>query len=315
MAKRASKKSAPKPKRGRPPKRTQASKRLAKYQHKLATLREYVSGFDSKKLDKLYERQPRTKSGAAEKRRELARFNARYRQLQPFLNRAAKKVEPKGRGAEKKIEALRQYAGLPKVKGLRAVPIEVTSPKAKVDVDRQGRVYVQSGRTKEIMYKFDAKPRNVWVRASDGKVLTPKQARGLKKGEKRFLTAGEHAIEMLRAMVRKLPRNGQYVIVTSHASLIPWSGDRGSIVKTMIDFVYQYEGKGVAPWLMPKILGVKRVGTSMEGLFRYKRELAEARTKARRLRVDAKRAQHEKAAFKLGKGVKQTRRGRLTGRR
>lgn len=305
MAKKTSKK------RARPPRRTQVSRRLAKYQYKLATLRQYVAGFDSKKLDALYERKPRTASGAAQKRKELARFNAKYRQLRPFLDRSIKRVTVSGKNREKKLDVLREYAGMPKIKGLRAVPMEVISPTAKVSVDRSGRVSIKHGRAAETMYRFDKKPRNGWF-TLDGKYLTAREAKKVPKGQKRFLTAGEHAIEMLRAMQKSLPRNGQYVIVTSHASLIPWSGDRGSIVKTMIDFVYQYEGKGVAPWLMPKILGVKRVATSMEGLFNYKKNLKEARTKSQRARVEQKRAQHEKAAYKV---AKQTRRGKLTGRR
>lgn len=276
--------------RARPPKRTKASKRLAKYQNKLAQLREYVSGFDGKAWEQLYERKPRTKAGEDKKRKELAAFNARHRQLKPFITRSAKRVAPKSAA---KVEALREYAGMPKVKGLRAVPVEVVSPKARVKVDRKNRVTVKHGRVTEVMYKFPKRPRN--HRDSAG----------------RYLTAGEHAIEMLRAMLKKLPKNGQFVIVTSHHSMIPWSGDHGSIVKTLVDFVYQYEGKGVAPWLMPKIQGVKRVGTSMQGLWDYKAQLKDSRSKARKERVEAKRAQHEKAAHKLGKISK---RARATGR-
>lgn len=308
MAKRATKKSGPK---GRPPKRTKASKNLAKYQYKLETLRKYVAGFDAKKLDGLYTRKPRTAAGVAARKKELARFNARYRQLRPYVDRAAKRVEPKGKNAAQKIEALREYAGLPKIKGLRAVPVEVIGKSARVSVDRAGRVSIKHGRVTEKMYRFDEKPRNGWVRASDGKRLTAREAGKLKKGDKRFLTAGEHAIEMLRAMLKKLPKNGQFVIVTSHHAVIPWSGDHGSIVKTLIDFVYQYEGKGVAPWLMPKILGVKQVATDMDGLFDYKREIMGMRSKAQLERKQRRRAQNEAAAFKLGK---QSRRAKLTGK-
>ena len=277
-------------KKARAPKRTKASKRLARYQSKLDTLRKYVAGFDAAKYDKLYSTAPRTEGGKTAKRRSLARFNARFRQLKPFVTRALKRVEPRGKNAALKIEALREYAGVPKIKGLRAVPVEITAKTAKVTVSARGRVSVKQGRVKETVYRLPRKPRNRTQRLPDG--------------SKRFLTAGEDAREMIRAMINELPEDGIYLILTSEYTLIPTATDKAGLLKELDTLIHKYEGRGIAPWLMPKIFGVKRVMTSTKGFFNYAKELKAARTKAQRDRAESRRAQHERAAHRLARKSK-----------
>lgn len=285
-------------KKSRPPRRTKASKRLARYQYKLDTLRKYVSGFDAKSHETLYEKKPRTEAGKLAKRRALAKFNARFRQLKPYVTRSLKRVEPKGRDRDMKLEALREYAGVPKIKGLRAVPIELTGKTAKVSVSRRGRVSVTQGRVKETVYRLPRRPR--------------KRLEKLPDGSKRFLTPGEDAREMVRAMLDELPDDGIYLVVTSEYTLIPTATDKEGLLKELDTLIHKYEATLGAPWLLPKILGVKRVLTDTEGFFNYAKALKQARTKSQAERAQRRRAQHEKAAFKLGK---QTKRGKATGRR
>jgi hypothetical protein len=276
----------------------------------LATVRKFVGGFDAKTLDAAYARKPRTENGKKQRRAALAKVARTYKKLQPFLQRSHKRVKPRN---PKHVAAIAEYANVPKLKGLRAVPVATEFPKKfKVKVDRKGRVSATRGAGfKEVLYKFPRKPR---AHVVGGK----------------FITAGEDAIAMAEAMLPTM-KPGLYVLMSNLHDIIQFTADRESLLQTLRSFVFAYE-KTAADW-MPYLKGFKYLARSYDaarkrlktietirfearGNRRTVQQKWEAQVKAntefkRRMR-DRKRIKAEQSAKKFGK---QSRRAKLTGRR
>ncbi len=263
--------------------------RLAAYEAKLAAVRQYVAGFDAKELNDLYTRKPRTAKTKAARSAKLAQISRTYNKLKPYLQRSHKRVKP--RNADH-VAAIAEYANVPKLKGLRAVPVATEFPKKfKVSVDRKGQVSATRGkRYKEIIYKFPRRPKPHKTKAG------------------KFLTAGEHAIAMTEAMLPTL-KPGIYVLMTRSQALIPFTADRESLLQTMRSFVFRYE-KNAADF-MELLVGVKWLAHTAETAMKRQAEIKAARSEAARRRLDSKRLQNERAAKKLGRISK---RARATGR-
>lgn len=271
-------------------KKKAAAKRLTNYRIKLKAVRQFVAGFDAKAFDDLYSRQPRTELAKKKRRAQLAKLSRTHAKLKPYLQRSYKVVRPRSARA---LAAVADYANVPKVKGLRAVPVATDFPKKfKVSVDRKGRVTATRGkRYKEILYKFPRGPRAHTDK--DGK----------------FLTTGEHAIAMMQAMLPTL-KPGIYVLMTRTQSLVPFTADRDSLLQTLREFVFRYE-KGAADF-MQMLVGVKYLAHSYGGALKRQSEIKQARSEAARRRLDARRLEYERTAKKLGRISK---RARATGRR
>ena len=273
-----------------PKKLTAAQKRQADYALKLKTVREFVGGFDAAEWAKLYAKKPRSEKGKKARAAALAKVRRTFNQLKPYIQRSYKKVKPR---SARQVAAIADYANVPKIKGLRAVPVATEFPKKfKVTVDRKGQVTATRGkRYKEIIYKFPKRPR----------AHTPKGGK--------FVTAGEHAIAMTEALLPTL-KPGIYVLMTRSQVLVPFTADRESLLQTMRSFVFRYE-KNAADF-MEQLVGVKWLAHTAETAAKRQREIRAARTEAKRRRLDVKRINAELAAKKLGKLSK---RARATGRR
>lgn len=267
-----------------------AQKRYAAYQLKLKAVRQFVAGFDGKAWADAYTRKPRSDNGKRERAKQLAKVSRTYSKLKPYLQRSYKVIRP--RKAEN-VAAIADYANVPKLKGLRAVPVATEFPdKFKVTVGRNGQVTATRGkRYKEVIYKFPRRPKT----------------HELKSGK--TITAGEHAIAMLEAMLPDL-KPGIYVLMTRSQNLVPFTADRDSLLRIMREFVFRYE-KNAADF-MQLLTGVKWLAHSASAAAKRIREIKEARTEASRRRLVAKRINAEQTARQLGRI---SRRARLTGRR
>ena len=265
------------------------TKRSAAYRQKVATLRKLVSGFDAAAWNKLYDSKPRTAKAKAVRKSKMAKVSRTFAKLKPYLQRSHKIV--KARGA-KKVRAIADYANVPKVKGLRAVPVATDFPKKlRVKVDRAGRVTVSRGkRYTEKVFKFPKRPRTHKVKG-------------------KLITAGEHAIKMLEQMLPTL-KPGLYVLQTRTQDLIPITADRDSLLREMRRFVFRYESS--APDFMQHLVGVKWLAHSAESALKRQKEIRSARTEAARQRQDARREAAAREARRLGKISK---RARATGRK
>ncbi len=263
------------------------SKRYSAYLDRLSTLRQYVGGFDDKKLADLYLSKPRSEKGKREKARKLAKVASTFRTLRPYLSRPHKRVSSK---SADKIEQLRTYSGVPKIKGLRAVPVEAIDPKrAKVSFDKKGRLTVKEGARKEVLIRFPRKPRA--HRTKDG----------------RYLTAGEHLREMVKALLSTLPR-GMYVLQSKQHMLVPMAAEKAAIPKMIDQFLTGYETR--APGFIESITGLRWLAQSAESFMRRQADMQEARTDAGRRRVQRRRIAREKAARQLARKNKGKKRGR-----
>jgi hypothetical protein len=273
-------------------KRPAAPRRSVDYRIRLAAVRQLVEGFDAKKWTDLYEKKPRTPATKKARARDLARLRRKYAQLKPFLQRSYKIIRPR---KPEHVAAIAEYANVPKVKGLRAVPVATEFPdKFKVRVDRKGQVIATRGkRYKEVLYKFPKRPRAHTVKAGRAK---------------KFVTAGEDAIAQMQALLPKL-KPGIYVLMTRSQVLVPFTADRDSLLQTLREFVFRYE-KNAADF-MRELVGVKWLAHSAQAAMKRQKEIKAGRTEAQRRRQDAKRMMAERTAKKLGRISK---RARATGR-
>lgn len=266
-----------------------ATRKAAAFRSKVATLRKLVSGFDSAAWSKLYAAKPRTAKTKKKRAAALAKVSRTYAKLKPFLQRSHKIIKVR---SKKKLAAIAEYANVPKVKGLRAVPVATAFPKKlRVTVDRKGQVTLTRGkRYKEVIYKFPKRPRTQKVKG-------------------KFLTAGEHAIKMLEEMLPTM-KPGLYVLQSRSQDLIPVTADKDSLLRELRRFVFRYESS--APDFMQYLVGFKCLAHTAETAMKRQRELTDARTEAKRRRVLAGREAAAREARRLGKISK---RARATGRR
>lgn len=119
-------------KRRKPVKLTRKDKRFIAFADKLRQLRQYVSGFDSDRWEKLYlyappaDMAPDLREQAQRERfRNIMQVTSKFALLKPYLTANKKRVVPK---SPDKVQVLRQYAQMPNIKGLRAVPVEAADP-------------------------------------------------------------------------------------------------------------------------------------------------------------------------------------------
>ncbi len=287
------------------------TKRQAAFARKLAAVRDFVGGFDAKTLDGAYARKPRSENGKQQRRAALAKVARTYAKLKPFLQRSHKRVKPRN---PEHVAAIADYANVPKLKNLRAVPVATEFPKKfKVSVDRKGIVTARRGKQyKEVIYKFPRKPR---------KYVTKGGA---------LVTAGEDAIAMTQAMLPTM-KPGLYVLMTRTQDLIPFTADRDSLLQTMREFVFRY-GTHAAEW-MQYLSGFKYLAASYEAARKRLKTIQTMRIEARGNRrslqkkweaqvaatnefktrmADRKRIKAEQTAKKLGRITK---RARATGRK
>jgi hypothetical protein len=266
------------------------AKRQATFNQRLKTVRGFVAGFDSDKWAKLYNSKPRTEATKAKKRAALAKVNRVFKQLKPFVQRSYKVVRPKNAA---RVAALAEYANVPKVKGLRAVPVATDMPKKlKVGFNSKNQVTLSHGaHHKEVVIKFPRRPRSHTT------------ARG------KFLTAGEDALQMTEALLPTM-KAGRYVVLTRSQTLVPFSADKGQLMQLMRSFVLSYEGG--APELIRNLIGFKWLARSNKAAQDRINAILAARSEAGRRRVDQRREQLAKEAKRLGKISK---RARATGRR
>lgn len=270
-------------------KNPRATRRKAAYRAKVATLRKLVSGFDAATWTKLIDAKPRTAKAKKARAAKLAKVSRTYSKLKPYLQRSHKIVKPR---SARQVAALAEYANVPKVKGLRAVPVATAFPKKlKVKIDRTGQVTLTRGkRYKEVLYKFPRRPK-------------------AKKVKGKFITAGEDAIAMMEALLPSL-KPGLYVLQTRSQDLIPITADRDSLLREMRRFVFRYEAN--SPGFMEHLIGVKWLAHTAETAMKRQKEILTARSEAQLRRSDAKRERAAREARRLGKISK---RARATGRR
>lgn len=261
------------------------SKRASGYSYKLRELRKVVSGFDSKKLDDLYQSKPRTKAGKAARSKALNKVRSHFSRIRPFVHRSHKVVKVKNKA---QLEELRKAVGLTKLKGLRAIPVPTGKPKqTRVKFDRHNRVTITVGKREEKLFRFPHIPFDA-----------------------------DDAVAMVEAMLPSLPF-GFYLFATRHAFLLTGIVERDQLPGELRALFYQYRS---SPAFLKLLYGVKWLARSAETAMTRRKE---ARSERERAKGERKRVAHEKAARQLAtmdKAFKKRReriseRARKTGRR
>lgn len=270
------------------------SKRAVSYGARLKTLRKFVSGFDSKSWEKLYASKPRTAKGKRAKALALNRVRRVYQRLRPFASRPAKVVRPR---TQRNLNALADFVGMAKLKGLRAIPVPTDrAEKIRVSFDRKGRVKVSEGNAEWKAFLFPHKPRNHY------------------RGKKIVKTLTDDLEEMTAEMVLQMPP-GMYVLMTRHHFLIPDVVDRDQLGETIRRYATRY---GSEPQFLSMLYGFKWISGSYERAAEFqlhmKTERGRAKWERKRLRAEAK----AKIVRDMDRAIKSGRiskRARATGRR
>jgi hypothetical protein len=278
-AARAAQKAAEKKRRGVSIRKTSAFAQ-AQYSERLKTVAKYLDGYDKPELKPA--RMAKIPAGAEAKRERSnarARVNRAFRKLRPYIARPQKTVKARG----KRADALREYSGLPKLKGIRAVPVPTIEPtKARVSVDRKGRVRVQVGSHIEREYLFNKKPRSP-----------------------------DDVEAYAQELIKKLPP-GNYAILTSVRELLPTIASKAVLMNEVRRFLIQYNSRD---GLIKSIRGFKFLGGNFQTTRKRIKQIKESREQARELRAnvwkdvaEAAKQSRKKARQKISK------RARLTGR-
>lgn len=189
--------------------------------------------------------EPRSARGKAVRRKLRSKVNRTWKRLQPFLARPHVRVVPR---SDRSRQALRKYAALPKIKGLKAVPVSTQAPKkTRVKVDRKGRVEIAIGSYREKLFLFPSVPNDP-----------------------------DDMMEMAEEMVPNLPA-GYYLIVTAHHDLLPTIAHKKQLLDELAMLIYQYRDES---GFIAMVRGFKWLGHTRDAATKFQRDMSAARRNA-----------------------------------
>lgn len=269
--------------------RARARRLKDSYAGKLAALRKLTDEFNAKKWERVKFSRPRTDAGKLARRRALAKVASTYRRAKPYLSKAYKWVRPANK---KNLETLRVYAGVPRFKRLRAIPVATQAKRLSVRFGRDGRPNIKEDGVAQRLFLFPTMPRPHTVPGP--------------LGVAKFIDAQDHAVAMLEAMLPEMPQ-GFYIFYTKHHFLIPETHERDQLVSELRRF---YSAYGSSPEFLKLLSGFKWLTDSEEEWFQIKRELSSERERLKGVRKRARLGRALKEVLAMDKILKGG--GRLT---
>jgi hypothetical protein len=272
-----------------PPKLTARDRRFLAYTERLRVLRKYVAGFEGDHWERMYLTREPSPDDEAQRRRNVNRVSAKFGALKPFLRGTKKAVAPK---RAEDFEALRQYAQVPNIKGLKAVPIDAGDPrKLRVYFSNQRVTVPPKGKEKRASIKTVRK-----VTVKEGHFQQefyafPRSIRSLIQTGG-FENLADNITVMLHGMMRNLPE-GTYLFKHKSYLLLDPRGERRIFAKRASIFFTTDSGE--KEFVVSGLIGVVRLSGGDEQHRELIRQMKEARTVSGRDRARERLRARERA--------------------